>query len=125
MLRRTLIATTCPAVVVYVEKYFPSLLEDLAPVVSPMVAMARVMRHLHGDKIRVMFIGPCTAKKYEGNDIKLPGDVDGSVRIIHMGTYDACPCIGEHVKSTGEIGVFRITTTSFEAGILRIRFKLS
>ena len=56
---------------------------------------------------------------------KLPKDVDGSVRIIHIGTYDACPCIGDHVISTGEIGAFRITTTRFEDGVLRIRFKLS
>jgi len=56
---------------------------------------------------------------------KLPGDVDGRVRIVHMGTYDACPCIGDHVASIGEIGAFRITTTSYKDGVLRIRFKLS
>ena len=56
---------------------------------------------------------------------KLPEDVDGRVRIIHVGTYDACPCIGDHVTSTREIGTFRITTTSFKDGVLRIRFKLS
>ena len=56
---------------------------------------------------------------------KLPEGVDGSVRIIHMGTYDACSCIGDHVASTGEIGIFRITTTSYHEGVLRIRFKLS
>ena len=56
---------------------------------------------------------------------KLPNDVDGRVRIVHMGTYDACPCIGDHVTSTGAIGVFRITTTSFKDNVLRIRFKLS
>ena len=56
---------------------------------------------------------------------KLPGAVDGRVRIVHMGTYDACPCIGDHVASTGEIGAFRITTTSYKDGVLRIRFKLS
>lgn len=56
---------------------------------------------------------------------KLPMDLEGSVRVIHMGTYDACPCIGDHVTSTGEIGTFRITTTSFKSGVLRIRFKLS
>ena len=56
---------------------------------------------------------------------KLPNDVDGRVRIVHMGTYDACPCIGDHVTSTGAIGVFRITTTSYKDGVLRIRFKLS
>ncbi len=81
---KPLIATTCPAIVLYVEKYFPSLLKDLAPIVSPMVAMARVMRHLHGEKIRVIFIGPCTAKKCEGNDIKLPGDVDAVITFSEL-----------------------------------------
>ncbi len=56
---------------------------------------------------------------------KLPGSVSGDVRIVHIGNYDACPCIGQHVSSTAEIGKFRITTTSFENGQLRIRFKLS
>lgn len=73
---KPMIATTCPAVVLYVEKYFPDLLGDLAPVVSPMVAMSRVMRELHGEGIRIVFIGPCTAKKCEGVDTNLPGEVD-------------------------------------------------
>lgn len=56
---------------------------------------------------------------------RLPETVAGDVRIVHVGGYDACPCIGEHVRSTGEIGSFRITTTSFADGQLRIRFKLA
>jgi Ser-tRNA(Ala) deacylase AlaX len=56
---------------------------------------------------------------------KLPPDADDQIRIIRMGHYDACPCIGPHVRSTSEIGAFRITTTSFEDGVLRIRFKLA
>ena len=59
------------------------------------------------------------------NTEKLPNTVTGNIRIIHMGDYDACPCAGEHVSSTGEIGAFRITTTSYADGQLRIRFKLS
>ena len=59
------------------------------------------------------------------NTKKLPADVDGQVRIVHMGEYDACPCSGGHVKSTAEIGGFRITTTSYEDKVLRIRYKLS
>lgn len=47
------------------------------------------------------------------------------LRIVHIGDYDACPCIGPHVSSTKEIGMFRITTQGFEDGVLRIRFKLS
>ena len=59
------------------------------------------------------------------NTEKLPNDVGASIRIVHIGDYDSCPCIGEHVASTGEIGTFRITTTSYADGDLRIRFKLS
>ncbi|MCP4717961.1 MAG: hypothetical protein GY860_00765 [Desulfobacteraceae bacterium] len=46
-------------------------------------------------------------------------------RIVRMGSYDACPCIGPHVVSTGEIGTFAITSTGYENNVLRIRFKLS
>ncbi len=59
------------------------------------------------------------------NTEKLPADTGNRIRIINIGDDDACPCIGPHVKSTREIGSFRITTTSFEDGILRIRYKLS
>ena len=58
------------------------------------------------------------------NTEKLPNSVVGDLPIVHIGDYDACPCIGEHVSSTGEIGAFRITTTSYAEGRLRIRFKL-
>jgi len=59
------------------------------------------------------------------NTQKLPDHVGTSIRVVHIGDYDSCPCIGEHVASTGEIGTFRITTTSYADGDLRIRFKLS
>ncbi|BBD07740.1 hypothetical protein [Desulfovibrio ferrophilus] len=51
-------------------------------------------------------------------------DVD-VVRIVHVGEYDACPCIGEHVSNTAEIGAFRLVSHSWEEGVLRLRFKLS
>lgn len=38
--------------------------------------------------------------------------------------YDACPCIGRHVRSTSELGGFSVTSTSHENGVLRIRFTL-
>ena len=59
------IATTCPAVVSYVEYYHPGLVGNLMPVVSPMVATARLVRQRYGD-CAVVFIGPCIAKKHEG-----------------------------------------------------------
>jgi len=44
--------------------------------------------------------------------------------IISIGDYDDCPCIGHHVSSTEEIGGFKIISTDFGEGVLRIRFKL-
>ena len=46
------------------------------------------------------------------------------IRIIRIGEYDACPCIGGHVGHTREIGSFRIISTDFANDFLRIRFKL-
>ncbi|NIQ37243.1 MAG: hypothetical protein GTN81_01430 [Proteobacteria bacterium] len=62
-------------------------------------------------------------KKY---DLKrLPDSVDHEIRIVRIGDYDACPCIGPHAASTAEIGRFWIASTSFENGTLRIRFKIA
>ena len=58
------------------------------------------------------------------NTDKLPGDTGDAIRIVQIGDYDACPCIGSHVKSSGQISGFRITSTGFDEGVLRIRFKL-
>lgn len=55
---------------------------------------------------------------------RLPEGAGDNLRVILIGDYDACPCIGPHVKSTGEIGGFRLVSSSFEDGVLRIRFKL-
>ncbi len=55
---------------------------------------------------------------------QLPDDAGDTIRIIRIGDYDACPCSGVHVKSTKEIGAFEIISTSFENGVLRVRFKL-
>ena len=63
------------------------------------------------------------AKKYY-NIQRLPKDVGNRIRIISIGDYDTCPCIGPHICSTNEIGGFRIVSTSFENGVLRVRFKL-
>lgn len=69
------IASTCPALVGYVERYFPNLVPRLAPVVSPMAAGARVLRHLYGPDVPVVFIGPCIAKKGEAASERLAGEV--------------------------------------------------
>ncbi len=56
---------------------------------------------------------------------RLPEDAGETIRIVRIGDYDACACIGPHVKSTAEIGRFRVVSMSFEDGVLRIRYKLA
>ncbi len=70
------IATSCPAVVAYVERFYPQLVPSLLPVVSPMVAAARAVRRIHGDDVSVVFIGPCVGKKMEADSVRLAGDVN-------------------------------------------------
>ena len=70
------IATPCPAITAYVEKYMPELHDALAPIVSPMIAIARAVRKRLGPNVRVVFIGPCVAKKNEIRDPAVAGAVD-------------------------------------------------
>ena len=55
---------------------------------------------------------------------RLPDDAGDEIRIIKVGDYDACPCIGPHVSNTSQIRNVKIISTSFESDILRLRFKL-
>ena len=55
---------------------------------------------------------------------RLPASAGDRIRIVAVGDYDRCPCIGPHVSSTGAIGAFRIISTSYHEGGLRIRYKL-
>ncbi len=64
-----IITSDCPAIVSYIEHYHPQLLPSLAHLVSPMVAMARVMRAKYAHDLKIVFIGPCIAKKDESGEI--------------------------------------------------------
>ncbi len=55
---------------------------------------------------------------------RLPEDAGDLLRIVEIGDFDSCPCIGPHVASTKGIGTFRLVSADFENGVLRIRFKL-
>lgn len=55
---------------------------------------------------------------------KLPENVSETIRIVSVGNFDRCACIGDHVNNTSEIGTFVITTHSFSDKTWRVRFKL-
>ena len=56
---------------------------------------------------------------------KLPDDASETLRIVKIGDYDICACIGAHVNNTSEIGKFTIISTDYTEGRFRIRFKLA
>lgn len=55
---------------------------------------------------------------------KLPENVSETIRIVKVGDFDKCACIGDHVDNTSEIGTFIISSHSFSDNIWRVRFKL-
>ncbi|MDU4133768.1 MAG: [Fe-Fe] hydrogenase large subunit C-terminal domain-containing protein, partial [Clostridium perfringens] len=65
----------CPAFVSYIEKNYPELKECISNTVSPMVAMARLIKSQNKD-VKTVFIGPCIAKKTEAKRNEVSGDVD-------------------------------------------------
>lgn len=63
----------------------------------------------------------------EGVNIeKLPDDVSEAIRLVRIGDYDVCPCIGKHVRSTSQIGRFELLGTNWDEAThtFRIRFKV-
>ena len=72
-----IITTCCPSVNDLIEKYYPSLVPYMAPVVSPMIAHGRLIRSIYGDDVKVVFLGPCIAKKEEAvGDERVRGSID-------------------------------------------------
>jgi iron only hydrogenase large subunit-like protein len=59
------ITANCPAIVYYIEKYFPSLIGNIAPIITPVMATANVVRETYGEDVRIVYIGPCIAAKRE------------------------------------------------------------
>jgi len=64
---KPVITSDCPAVVNYIEHYHPDLVGSLAPVVSPAIAVAKVIEKKYGKDVKIVFIGPCIAKKAESD----------------------------------------------------------
>ncbi len=70
---KNFITSCCPAVNTLIELYYPKALAYLAPVDTPMIAHAKMIRKKHPEA-KVVFIGPCIAKKREAHE---SGVVDG------------------------------------------------
>jgi two-component system NtrC family sensor kinase len=81
---KPLLSSHCPAVVSYIEKYHPRLVANLAPIVSPMIAMGRIIKWQYNPEASVVFIGPCVAKKAEGRDEMVARAVDAVLTFAEL-----------------------------------------
>ena len=80
-----IITTCCPSVNDLVEKYYPELIGDMAPVVSPMIAHGMLMKKLYGDSVKTVFAGPCVAKKEEAReDERTEGFIDAVITFAEL-----------------------------------------
>ncbi|HBF34925.1 TPA: hypothetical protein DDW35_10230, partial [Candidatus Sumerlaeota bacterium] len=70
------IASSCPAVVSYIERYRMERTKDLVPVFSPMLAHAKLLKERLGKNSQILFIGPCVAKKAEAERPEHAGLID-------------------------------------------------
>ena len=71
-----IITTCCPSANDLVEIYYPQLIPYLAPVVSPMIAHGKLLKEELGRDVKVVFLGPCIAKKKEAMDLRHEGYID-------------------------------------------------
>ncbi len=65
---KNIITTACPSVNLLIEKNYPSLIPQMAPVVTPVIAHSHMIKKIYGVRAKVVFIGPCISKKYECSD---------------------------------------------------------
>lgn len=101
---KPIISSICPAVVSYIEKYVPSLIPYLAPIVSPMIAIGRMIKGKYAPEAKVVYIGPCIAKKWEMKDEEVQGAVDVVLTFAEL----------ETMLKEAEIDLTRISPAEFD-----------
>ncbi len=100
---RPVISSTCPAMVSFIEKFYPSLIDNLAPIVSPTVAMGRLIKWQYNPEAKVVFIGPCIAKKAESEDEMVKGVIDAVLTFPELSEMLATKGIDPLLEEDGEL----------------------
>lgn len=81
---KTVISSACPAVVSFIQKYYVDLIPNLAQVVSPMIAIGRYLKKEHQTDLKIVFIGPCVAKKHEAQDKEVDGVINAVLTFTEL-----------------------------------------
>ena len=89
-----------------IEREMQRLIEENLPVTFEVVPLSELPEGIRADR--------------------LPNDVSDSIRLVRIGDYDVCPCIGKHVRSTSQIGRFEMLGTNWDEHehSFRVRFKI-
>lgn len=100
-----IITTCCPSVNDLVEKYYPDCAKLMAPVVSPMIAHGRYIKKLYGPDVKVVFLGPCIAKKQEAiGDDRVFGAIDAILTFEELADWFAEEGIDLHACEDKPMG---------------------
>ncbi|MBD3409495.1 MAG: GHKL domain-containing protein [Ignavibacteriales bacterium] len=86
---KPIVASPCPAINNLVQKYYAELAPNLAPVVSPMIALGRFIKKKWGADRKVVFFGPCTAKKLEIEEEEVGDAIDAVLTFTELKTLFA------------------------------------
>lgn len=82
--KKTIISSSCPAVINYIEKYHTELVPNLAKIVSPMIAVGKYLKENLGSDTPIVFIGPCVAKKSEYKSEEVDGVIDAVLTFTEL-----------------------------------------
>lgn len=83
-LGRYYITANCPPIVSLVEKFHPGLIDNLAPIASPMIASAQLVRQIYSENVRVVYIGPCIGAKDEALRFEGSAKVDAVLTFVEL-----------------------------------------
>lgn len=104
---KNIITTACPSITYLIEKYYPELVSQMAPVVSPMIAHAKMLREIYGERIRIVFIGPCISKIEESKDFRNEGLVDAVINFEELHDWIIMEGIDENTDLSEELNTMK------------------
>lgn len=82
--QKTVISSNCPVIVNMVKKYYPELVGNLAPIVSPMMANGLLLKHKYGQDAYVVFAGACMAKFAEQSEKRDKHAIDAVITFSQL-----------------------------------------
>lgn len=84
---KCLITTACPSINLMLEIYYPKLIDNMIPIVSPMIAHCKMLRKKYGKDAYIVFLGPCIAKKHEAYPYQMANIIDAVITFEELEKY--------------------------------------